>query len=154
MLALPDRLDRAAHHLGPVSADVQAKRQNPRHHRRQPQVKADRLPGDRQREIQPEQLYQQRCAAKHLDIGDGQPAQQQIGRQFPDPGRKGKQRPEKRGIHRQLNGDPGPFQQGEKVFSPVHARSCINLRRKSGRHRGARPSTCQPFKRGSGAAKV
>ncbi len=52
-------LDRAAHDLGPVGADVQAQGQRARHDRRQTQVHAQHLSQHRQGEEQPEQLHQQ-----------------------------------------------------------------------------------------------
>ena len=69
MLRAADRLDRAAHHLGAIGADIEAERQNARLQRRQ------RDAGEGQHEIGPEQLHEDRGAAEELDIGGGQPAQ-------------------------------------------------------------------------------
>ncbi len=128
-------LDGAAHDFGAIGADVEAERENAGGHGRQSQIDADGVAGDRQGEIEPEKLDQQRGAAEDLDIDDREALDRPVAGSLADTEGEGTQRAEDGRVDRQFDGDRGSLKERPEIFRPMHRRSAplLSFARGNGR---------------------
>ncbi|MCY1442343.1 hypothetical protein D9M71_587090 [compost metagenome] len=102
--------DRTAHHLGAIRADVQAEADDGDAVGAQCQIER----WQRQHEKQPEQLHQQRRAAKHFNVGNREPTQRPPWRHAPQRRQNGRDNSQDRAEEGHLERDPGALYQKRK----------------------------------------